>query len=731
MWEDNPLLKSVVKWSNRESYYFFQSSQKLAAEQYEYLTSVGSVYISYNFQTELGQHKKLNKIFARGTAHNYLTYWWIEYSLGALGTVIATFKQVRITKYAWYKLTRGMPLTDYEKGNIYNLPFKLIDSDAYAITKINANWGSRPVRVDRIRKEALSVLVLVNGLTPKGECPDPSTSFRVSGNPITSLSAVKRNSEKFDGTKISLNELISRFCKYDSLDPLVIPTIPKDFTLYDIFFNSGLKVNKLVGSVSILDKNKTLTKRAYYAESAAIACHLIDLFTKNKGRWFDRNPFFDVSIYSSGGRNKKNFNKQVGDVLASRPVWMCSPISECFLNFITRIYVDFYRTSSPTHPLYLGKSLKGDGWKEIVLKVKDPNRKCTHGDYSKWDSTVPLKPLIVALAIFRQSLPDGLEFDNLMRFISFGLLAHPLSVLNGSIIGFRRGMPSGHPLTSTINCIVHLVLRNFSFSKYFLKDFRLLFKKFNKIPILSCFLGDDFAYSSTHPDADDLVVKIGESISKNMKVDWGMDLDPPYIGNFGTDNPDNGSFEFLKVNFTSQMYPTVKSQELINRVVLPESSGGELNLEGLRASISSIPLHAEGVSAYFLLQSYIYDLCSSKLVTEISILDGILDKETTLKNRALSDHRITWTGIKKAREDDNNSERVIFYDFLSKQPLFTNAIYSAFGNREFEYSTLRTSICLFGALGLNLVLGKNPSQAIYNGLKTTSVYDIASSCLFR
>lgn len=122
-------------------------------------------------------------------------------------------------------------------------------------------------------------------------------------------------------------------------------------------------------------------------------------------------------------------------------------------------------------PLFLGKfrhhfgmatgaNAVGDDWTTLYHHVvKFGKNRIIAGDYSSFDKRMPANLLMSAFnVLIRIAKKAGFPESDLtmMRAIATET-SYPLTNVFGSVVGFYGSNPSGHPLTTIINCIVNIM----------------------------------------------------------------------------------------------------------------------------------------------------------------------------------------------------------------------------------------------------------------------------------
>lgn len=186
---------SMMKWSRRELEQFTDNDKKVFDSWTSFLVDAG---ITVKYHGFVGGYaiRKIRRTFThpKSTAHHYFTFWWLEVK-SELAGVSVTVRRAVVPKKVWFRYINGVQLEDKERRCLKQIPMQLIDGDAYAVTKISANWGNRPVRISYPREGAAMIYFCCTEKLAK-RSPDLDTYIRVEGNPLTAIPAFVRNSKR-------------------------------------------------------------------------------------------------------------------------------------------------------------------------------------------------------------------------------------------------------------------------------------------------------------------------------------------------------------------------------------------------------------------------------------------------------------------------------------------------------------------------------------------------------
>jgi len=535
-------------------------------------------------------YEKLERITAPCPRHHYYTVIWCEY-IAKPSTAQLRFYYCRISKLALYKVSKRMKLSIVERGMLRNFPINISDGGGQYVHRMSGNYGQRPPTVQGVNPERASALFIMDRDIIE-RLPPVSQIIRVNGGRDAALVPFNRNGKRSECKYTEKDIARSVQILQKAMPQWTIPRIRDEFSVYDMINSAIINPNKLSGFVSRSSVGKDLKKSEYICEAHFIALKIADRFIRG-------DPVYDTSPYTAGGRPKTNWGKPEGSRLTGRPVWMASMIQEFFSSYINELFISYSRCTGATHPHYLGKNLDQMGWTNLVRYVRSPKRKCYHGDYSKWDSTVAAPLVRYVFGILRQMLPDRKEFDLMIDFIYSGFARHPLVTLGGGMVYFRHGVPSGHKLTSLVNSLCNYLIVAINYRECRDAD-RIRREDWPSLAMGFC--GDDFFVVSCDEKYDALVERMGRN-SVNVAKKLDMELDPPYTGDFAVEDPDEGGFEFLKTRFTVDMVPTIASINLLKRYMCSEKFSTDRNVEYKLKAIETAPCHPNGIRIWTQLAS--------------------------------------------------------------------------------------------------------------------------------
>lgn len=107
-----------------------------------------------------------------------------------------------------------------------------------------------------------------------------------------------------------------------------------------------------------------------------------------------------------------------------------------------------------------GANAVGDDWTVLYNHViRFGKDRIIAGDYSSFDKRMPANLLMSAFSVLiRISIDAGFPKEDLLMMKAIATeTSYPITNVFGSLIGFFGSNPSGHPLTTIINCIVNIM----------------------------------------------------------------------------------------------------------------------------------------------------------------------------------------------------------------------------------------------------------------------------------
>jgi hypothetical protein len=175
------------------------------------------------------------------------------------------------------------------------------------------------------------------------------------------------------------------------------------------------------------------------------------------------------ALFSTGGREKPNLNKEHGEVIMSRCVMQedyvmnltAAPVASAIEDAIKR---------SPSCPIKIGKSSTGVGYLGLLNNC-NLYQFGIEFDWSKWDVRTRRDKSIEAFSVIRSLVPAGEGWTNYCLNQCSQFIDKYVVTPDEELWKVQRGVPSGSRWTSLVNSIIHaLILEECIHSYRFFKD---------------------------------------------------------------------------------------------------------------------------------------------------------------------------------------------------------------------------------------------------------------------
>lgn len=186
-------------------------------------------------------------------------------------------------------------------------------------------------------------------------------------------------------------------------------------------------------------------KEKAYGKSLIFAKHLYRLIRKFPIKW--------TGLYELSGRGKDiNLDKGDGSPALTRIIM----IPEFPLNLIASMFsqtIGQFLKYDKQNILFIGKDISKNG--KHLIDSKFPF--CFNNDWSAFDSSITPDLILAAIGIIRSCFPDDREVDRVFYFLASSLIHKYVVLPKGGVWNIKKGLPSGHPLTSLIETICNVL----------------------------------------------------------------------------------------------------------------------------------------------------------------------------------------------------------------------------------------------------------------------------------
>lgn len=194
------------------------------------------------------------------------------------------------------------------------------------------------------------------------------------------------------------------------------------------------------------------TKEAANLVSRKAASHIFDLLktepVKNCYLWSLLSREKDNKLTNTGGNNIQ---------LGTRTV-MCTehPMSLLLTMFAQRIQCAINTVDADKLNYHVSGKFDGDKY----IRLKELEQKYdfkVEADWKSYDSNIDATFIKVACMILLQNLPDDRLHRNIRYLITSSHVTKYIAVPPGVVVEVNKGVPSGTPFTTLINCTINLI----------------------------------------------------------------------------------------------------------------------------------------------------------------------------------------------------------------------------------------------------------------------------------
>lgn len=307
--------------------------------------------------------------------------------------------------------------------------------------------------------------------------------------------------------------------------------------------------------------------------------------------YLKKNNIFS-GVYTIGARNKRDYTYDDGEAASSRVVHMpelhceltSSPWCDAFIDRIKEL---------ATGPIYLGNSILD--WFRLDRDISDSHY-VIEGDWKRFDSTLYIKIITIALCIFRCFYPHRDPYVDKHFLLMYDTLAIKDYYLpGGRIVRAYHGLPSGVKATSLLGSIINLIALIYCINPKNSKCFNFIVG------------GDDFLISARTDGI--LWEEICDQMEEKSR-ELGMTFKYLKKKNYESEEVENCP-SFYKYTIYKG-FPTVPTSSVLERVFMPWNKIYNTDTKVLKFLRDVMPSLGKPMSHHLLYYDYLSSILSSK-----------------------------------------------------------------------------------------------------------------------
>lgn len=278
---------------------------------------------------------------------------------------------------------------------------------------------------------------------------------------------------------------------------------------------------------------------------------------KIHGRLIRLTPTPDISVYTLGAREKRNFDLKNGDVISGRAVINQDSVESCVAKPYTRGFEKHFKKLNKDSPIFIGNKMQHMGWLRLCNRLND-SVVSTANDVSGFDNSTFMWLFCMAFSILRMSYPPSKQIDNAFYHFCYGMAFKRIVTPDGLLYLFEEGFPSGSAWTSIVGTIINWIILRYTFNVHMRE------LGYDPDVVKFTLYGDDFIahFSKEVSFSNDRIKEI-------LEKDLGYKLkDQDYVGKGFSSDPTK-NISFLKVAFDERGMPHTRHRDVIEKVALP------------------------------------------------------------------------------------------------------------------------------------------------------------------
>lgn len=215
----------------------------------------------------------------------------------------------------------------------------------------------------------------------------------------------------------------------------------------ELDFNIRVNPNAYTGHYT----SKLISRKT--SETNVISRNIAKLFYKQLHKF----PIKNFYLWDILGREKDikigDYNR-VKDVGTRAVMATEDPMKTLLMWFSQKIQLALDTNDSKT--FHLKGEFNSVKYAKIVENENEYDYKLD-ADWTSFDANCDSQYIIAACALLLDGLPDDKLHRNIKKFITISILTKYVAVPPGVVVELNRGVPSGHPFTTLVNCTINTI----------------------------------------------------------------------------------------------------------------------------------------------------------------------------------------------------------------------------------------------------------------------------------